>query len=163
MSVAVLEGILARMLTTGRLTTRVLFSGPDDGIPVLFIHGNFSSATWWEETMLRLPPGYLGIAPDQRGFGDAEPGARVDATRGMRDFVDDAIALMDHLGTWNEGDKRPPLRSGMELLVQVTKEESTIKGAALTSYISIAGRYMVMMLGMKRYSQPPAYLECCIK
>ncbi len=62
-----------------------------------------------------------------------------------------AGALMEHLGTWNEGDKRPPLRSGMELLVQVTKEESTIKGAALTSYISIAGRYMVMMLGMKRY------------
>jgi ribonuclease E len=62
-----------------------------------------------------------------------------------------AGALMDHLGTWNEGDKRPPLRSGMEILVQVTKEESTIKGAALTSYISIAGRYMVMMLGMKRY------------
>ena len=62
-----------------------------------------------------------------------------------------AGALMDNLGTWNEGDKRPPLRTGMELLVQVTKEESTIKGAALTSYISIAGRYMVMMLGMKRY------------
>jgi ribonuclease E len=62
-----------------------------------------------------------------------------------------AGALMDHLGTWNEGDKRPPLRPGMEILVQVTKEESTIKGAALTSYISIAGRYMVMMLGMKRY------------
>jgi ribonuclease E len=62
-----------------------------------------------------------------------------------------AGALMDHLGTWNEGDKRPPLRPGVELLVQVTKEESTIKGAALTSYISIAGRYMVMMLGMKRY------------
>lgn len=62
-----------------------------------------------------------------------------------------AGALMDHLGAWNEGDRRPPLRPGMEILVQVTKEESTIKGAALTSYISIAGRYMVMMLGMKRY------------
>ena len=62
-----------------------------------------------------------------------------------------AGALMEHLGTWNEGDKRPPLRPGMEILVQVTKEESVIKGAAVTSYISIAGRYMVMMLGMKRY------------
>ena len=62
-----------------------------------------------------------------------------------------AGALMDHLGEWNEGDKRPPLRPGMEILVQVTKEESAIKGAAVTSYISIAGRYMVMMLGMKRY------------
>ena len=51
-------------------------------------------------------------------------------------------ALMENLGTWNEGDKRPHLRPGMELLVQVTKEESSIKGAAVTSYISIAGRYL---------------------
>ena len=35
--------------------------------------------------------------------------------------------------------------------MQVTKEESPVKGAAVTSYISIAGRYLVMMLGMKRY------------
>jgi ribonuclease E len=60
-------------------------------------------------------------------------------------------ALIENLGNWNEGDKRPPLRPGVELLVQVTKEESDIKGAALTSYISIAGRYLVMSLGMKRY------------
>jgi len=60
-------------------------------------------------------------------------------------------ALMDQLGSWNEGDKRPHLRPGTEILVQVTKEESSVKGAAVTSYISIAGRYLVMMLGMKRY------------
>lgn len=60
-------------------------------------------------------------------------------------------ALIGNLETWNEGDKRPHLRPGMEILVQVTKEESPIKGAAVTSYISIAGRYLVMMLGMKRY------------
>ena len=60
-------------------------------------------------------------------------------------------ALIENLGNWNEGDKRPHLRPGTEILVQVTKEESSIKGAALTSYISIAGRYLVMMLGMKRY------------
>lgn len=98
MSVAVLTGVTARTLTTPRLTTRVLFSGPEQGIPVLFIHGNFSSATWWEETMVRLPPAYRAIAPDQRAFGEADPDAKVDATRGMADFVDDAIALMDHLG-----------------------------------------------------------------
>ncbi|GAB4370269.1 MAG: hypothetical protein Kow00128_17180 [Deltaproteobacteria bacterium] len=60
-------------------------------------------------------------------------------------------ALIENLGSWNETEKRPHLRPGMELLVQVTKEESSVKGAALTSYISIAGRYLVMMLGMKRY------------
>lgn len=98
MSVPTIDGITATTITTSRLTTRVLTTGPADGIPVLFLHGNLSSATWWEETMVRLPAGFLGIAPDQRGFGDADAAAKVDATRGMGDFVDDAIALMDHLG-----------------------------------------------------------------
>jgi len=98
MNVPILPGITAETITTTRLTTRVLFAGPADGIPVLFIHGNFSSATWWEETMVALPPGYRAIAPDQRGFGAADPAVKVNATRGMRDFVEDAMALMDHLG-----------------------------------------------------------------
>ena len=98
MTIPVLDGITARAVTTDRLATRVLFSGPEDGAPVLFVHGNFSNATWWEETMLALPPWYRGIAPDLRGYGGADPAARIDATRGMRDFVDDLLALMDHLG-----------------------------------------------------------------
>ncbi len=98
MSVPTLPGITAETITTDRLTTRVLFSGPRDGIPVLFIHGNFSSATWWEETMLQMPPQYRSIAPDQRSFGGADPDVHVDATKGMGEFVDDAIALIDHLG-----------------------------------------------------------------
>jgi pimeloyl-ACP methyl ester carboxylesterase len=97
MSVSVLAGVTEKTVTTGRLTTRVLFAGPEDGHPVLFIHGNFSSATWWEETMTQLPAKYRAIAPDQRGFGGADPAVKVNATRGMGDFVDDAIALMDHL------------------------------------------------------------------
>ena len=55
MSVPTLEGVTAKMVTTDRLTTRVLFTGPEDGVPVLFLHGNASSATWWEENMLALP------------------------------------------------------------------------------------------------------------
>jgi len=98
MNVPTIAGITAETVTTGRLTTRVLFSGPEDGIPVLFIHGNFSSATWWEETMVALPPKYRAIAPDQRGFGGSNPAVKVNAVNGMGDFVDDAIALMDHLG-----------------------------------------------------------------
>jgi pimeloyl-ACP methyl ester carboxylesterase len=98
MTIPTLDGIEARTIETERLTTRVLFSGPDDGIPVLFVHGNFSNATWWEESMVALPPRYRGIAADQRGYGEADPEVLIDATRGMGDFVDDALALMDHLG-----------------------------------------------------------------
>ena len=37
------------------------------------------------------------------------------------------------------------LRRGQELLVQVVKEERGTKGAALTTYLSLPGRYMVLM------------------
>mgnify|MGYP001819437180 CR=1 FL=1 len=37
------------------------------------------------------------------------------------------------------------LTEGQELIVQVEKEERGTKGAALTSFISLAGRYMVLM------------------
>ncbi len=37
------------------------------------------------------------------------------------------------------------VREGQELLVQVEKEERGNKGAALTTFISLAGRYMVLM------------------
>ncbi|MFN8531841.1 MAG: alpha/beta fold hydrolase [Anaerolineae bacterium] len=98
MSIPTMPGITARTLTTARITTRVLFSGPENGIPVLFLHGNASSATYWEETMLALPAGYRGIAPDQRGYGDADRAVKIDATRGMNDLADDAVALLDFLG-----------------------------------------------------------------
>ncbi len=98
MNIPTLPGITPKTLTSNRLTTRVLFSGPEDGIPVLFLHGNVSSATWWEETMLSLPADYRSIAPDQRGFGEAELEKKIDATRGLGDLADDAIALLDHLG-----------------------------------------------------------------
>lgn len=98
MTVPTLNGIEARTVETGRLRTRVLFSGPQDGVPVLFLHGNLASATWWEETMLRLPKGFRGIAPDQRGYGEADPEAKIDARRGLGDLADDAVALLDHLG-----------------------------------------------------------------
>ncbi len=97
MDIPTLPGITAQTITTTRLTTRVLFSGPEDGIPVLFLHGNTSSATWWEENMVALPPGYHAIAPDQRGFGGADPDKKIDATRGLADLADDALALLDYL------------------------------------------------------------------
>ena len=97
MSLPVLPGIIAKTIATERITTRVLFAGPADGRPVLFLHGNLSSATWWEEVMLTLPAGFRGIAPDQRGFGQADPQQKIDATRGLGDWADDAAALLDQL------------------------------------------------------------------
>jgi ribonuclease E len=49
---------------------------------------------------------------------------------------------------------RPPiqrcLRRGQEVLVQITKEGIGTKGPTLTTYLSIPGRFLVMMPGMRR-------------
>ena len=45
----------------------------------------------------------------------------------------------------NKSNIRDLLKEGQELVVQVEKEERGNKGAALTTFISLAGRYMVLM------------------
>lgn len=50
-------------------------------------------------------------------------------------------AGVDH----NKAGLRELLREGQEVVVQVDKEERGNKGAALTTFISLAGRYMVLM------------------
>lgn len=91
-----LPGVTSHMVKTPRLTIHVLRSGPAGGIPVIFLHGNFSSALFWEETMLALPAGFQGIAPDLRGYGWTEDKV-VDATRGMGEWTDDLISMLDTL------------------------------------------------------------------
>src|SRR5512132_3724325 len=57
----------------------------------------------------------------------------------------------DGNGNGDDGDGDPrvrmqdQLREGQELIVQVDKDERGSKGAALTTYISLAGRYLVLM------------------
>lgn len=92
-----LNGITVREIRTARLKHNVYFSGPENGIPVIFLHGNFSAALYWEETMLALPKGYYAVAPDMRGYGWTED-KLVNAQRGYRDWSDDLAALLDVLG-----------------------------------------------------------------
>jgi ribonuclease E len=53
----------------------------------------------------------------------------------------------------SESDTPPPiqdaLRPGQEIMVQVVKEATATKGAFLTTYISLPGRYLVLMPGSK--------------
>jgi pimeloyl-ACP methyl ester carboxylesterase len=86
------------MVPTARINMHVLSSGPADGEPVVFVHGNFSSATYWEELMLAMPGRYRCIAPDLRGYGLTED-LLIDGTRGARDWSDDLKALSDVLGS----------------------------------------------------------------
>ena len=91
------DGINLRDVDAPRLRTHLLESGPEDGVPVLFVHGNVASSVFFEETLVAIPPGYRGLAPDLRGFGKSEP-RPVDATRGLRDLSDDLYDLMGALG-----------------------------------------------------------------
>lgn len=94
-----LPGIEARTVTTARLSSNVLTrSGQDKSAPaIVFLHGNVSSAVFWQHVVLSVPPEYSAWAIDLRGFGDSEA-APVDATRGLKDFSDDVAATIDALG-----------------------------------------------------------------
>jgi pimeloyl-ACP methyl ester carboxylesterase len=86
----------AKQISARGITQQILVAGPSDGTPVLLIHGNCSSAAFWEPLVRRLPSDLRLIAPDLRGYGGSET-APVDATRGLRDFADDVAALLDAL------------------------------------------------------------------
>ncbi|HSK82037.1 MAG TPA: alpha/beta hydrolase [Rubrobacter sp.] len=91
------SGIRSREVSTPRLTTHLLESGPEEGVPILFVHGNVASSRFFEQTLAALPPYFRGLGPDLRGFGRSEPKS-VDAARGMRDLSDDLRALIKALG-----------------------------------------------------------------
>lgn len=96
----------------------------------------------YKGTVLRVEPGLQAAFVD---IGRAKPG-----------FLQIGEIHPD-FWQWHEGipedqHKKYPriqeiLHRGQELLVQVEKDERDNKGSALTTYISLPGRYMVMMPG----------------
>jgi ribonuclease E len=82
----------------------------------------------------RLPPGQsMPVDMLQTvDYGDDTPDADLSETN----------AAQPHLG---KTQIKEVLREGQELIVQIDKEERGQKGAALTTFISLAGRYLVLM------------------
>lgn len=104
-----LAGIESHCIQSSRTKSHILQSGNSKGIPLIFIHGNFSSAHYFEELMLVMPEAYRCIALDLRGYGFSED-LVIDATRGARDWADDLFALLNaldiqkaHLMGWSAG------------------------------------------------------------
>ena len=98
-------------IDTDRLRTSVWRSGPDDGIPVLLIHGNLVTGRFWQDVAGKLPETFSIAAPDLRGFGRTEAKG-IDATRGLDDWTEDLEALVKalgwtgkqiHIGGWSMG------------------------------------------------------------
>src|SRR3954463_6083824 len=104
MADVLLPGIAATRVATPRLTQNVPHTagsepGTGSGEAVLFVHGNVSSALFWQQPLLALAGSgrVRALAVDLRGFGGTDP-LPVDATRGLRDWADDVAALVDTLG-----------------------------------------------------------------
>lgn len=96
------DGITSRLIETPRLAVNILERASDDpntspDQTVVLVHGNVSSAAFWQEVMQDLPSDLRVIAIDLRGFGGTEH-LPVDATRGLRDFSDDVHATLETLG-----------------------------------------------------------------
>ena len=64
---------------------------------------------------------------------------------GFLPFKEIARSVLSVDGEMNRNKIADNLRVGQEIIVQVEKDERGNKGAALTSFISLAGRYLVLM------------------
>ena len=83
-------------LATG-VTLNVAVDGPEDGEPIIFLHGFPESHRTWRHQIEALSDRYYCIAPDQRGF------ARSDKPEGAENYapektIADVFALADALG-----------------------------------------------------------------
>ncbi|PNY82170.1 alpha/beta fold hydrolase [Deinococcus koreensis] len=91
--------ITPRMIHTGRLNTHVLErpATGESGRRLLLVHGNVSGSAFFQELLDALPADIHAVAPDLRGYGASEAKG-IDATRGLRDWSDDLLSLLDALG-----------------------------------------------------------------
>lgn len=81
-------------IQVGDTTLAVMEVGPDDGLPVVFIHGFPFSHRMWEPQLRALSDDFRLVAYDIRGHGESPVG---DGQYTMEFFVDDLIGVLDHL------------------------------------------------------------------
>jgi pimeloyl-ACP methyl ester carboxylesterase len=85
-------------ITVGDLTFDVRTAGPDDGEPVVLLHGfPQTSLSWSAVAPVLAEAGFRVVAPDQRGYSpDARPPQVPDYA--MEHLVGDVLGLADALG-----------------------------------------------------------------
>lgn len=85
----------ARSVQRGDIAISYADHGPEDGTPVLLIHGFPDSARLWRHQVPVLTAaGYRALVPDLRGFGRSSRPEDVDAY-GMADISTDMLAVLD--------------------------------------------------------------------
>lgn len=87
-----------RRIGTNGITLNVALDGPEDGPPVLLLHGFPDRWQLWRHQVAALAAaGHRVIAPDLRGFGESDRPAEV-GDYAMRTLVGDVTGLLDALG-----------------------------------------------------------------
>lgn len=84
-------------------------------------------------------------APELQASADDDTPAAAEAADNNEDADDNAAAEQNAAPPMTRAQIREQLKEGQEIIVQIDKEERGNKGAALTTYISLAGRYLVLM------------------
>jgi len=90
-------------ISTEAGTFDAIAAGPEDGRPVLLLHGFPEAATEWEHQVATLGVlGYRAVAPDQRGY---SPGVRPEqaAEYSIDHLVEDVVTSTKELG-WERFD-----------------------------------------------------------
>ncbi len=65
------------------------------GTPIIFIHGNWATSSWWELLLEKLPDGFRGIAYDMRGRGRT---GGPDSDYGIRSLAADLKVFAEAVG-----------------------------------------------------------------
>ncbi|WP_417513324.1 alpha/beta fold hydrolase [Minwuia sp.] len=90
--------ITEHAVKSARHTTFYLASGPDDGTPIIFVHGwPELSISWRGQLPVFGGLGFRAIAPDMRGYGRSS----CYDTHGdycLEEIVADMVELLDHIG-----------------------------------------------------------------
>jgi pimeloyl-ACP methyl ester carboxylesterase len=90
-------------ISTPAGTFDAIADGPENGRPVLLLHGFPEAAVSWEHQVATLGMyDYRAVAPDQRGYSPGVRPAEVSAY-GIGELVGDTIAIADALG-WGQFD-----------------------------------------------------------
>jgi pimeloyl-ACP methyl ester carboxylesterase len=88
---------LTRVALPTGVALNVQVGGPEDGEPIILLHGFPESHRTWRGVAPDLAHDFRVVAPDQRGFGASDKPQGVEAYRTDR-ILEDLIALADALG-----------------------------------------------------------------
>src|SRR3989304_2884144 len=142
-----LPGIFSRFVETPRLTQHVLISRAADGVPVIFLHGNFSAALYFEELMLALPAGFRGIAPDMRGYGWAK-GKLIDATPCYRHRGGGGVVNQDFVARITKQDRSADDPNSPRNIINTFYYAAPFRAAREEDFLAAA---LMVKTGIDRY------------